>query len=229
MNAKKYIFVMLSVIVVLLLPLTVYAEGIIQFDGDDDNDVPETTTSVVTTTQTTTAHTTTTTTETTTTQPSTTTSGRTTTARNDVVTTSKSFTLAMVPALEMQEEEETTEVSTTEPELSENENSHYWEIYGFDIALNEVYLTCRYCGAMTSVRFTGVAGTEPGEEGTVSYACDVNQDGIINGRDLVYLTTGFRHWLDDGEKQDKQFFYVYMTILFVVLGTVLCIAVRRRR
>lgn len=151
------------------------------------------------------------------------------------------FLLCIIPVFAFGDEETTVseETTTEHSEIvvsSDPEHTHNWEVVAFDAAYNVITLKCSECQLVETVDFADcLSSFNPNDE--YFSAVDVNNDGVINGRDYSYLVRGFTNILQtdsfvnmfsSNEFLYKEiFFYVYLTVLFIGSTGFICVYLRR--
>lgn len=138
----------------------------------------------------------------------------------------------------------TSEESSSEPSSEEesttvvvsSECSHNWEVVAFDSLYNVITLKCSECDLIHTLDFAECL-TNFNSNNQYFHAVDVNNDGVINGRDYSYLVRGFTNLLQTdsfinmfSSKEflyKEMFLYIYLTVLFIVSTGFICVSVRR--
>ena len=131
------------------------------------------------------------------------------------------------------------EEPTTQSEVvSSDDCNHNWEVVAFDAAYNVITLKCSDCDLIHTIDFADCLTNFNANDEYFS-AVDVNNDGVINGRDYSYLVRGFTNLLQTdsfinmfSSKQflyKEMFLYIYLTVLFIVSTGFICYSVRRSK
>ena len=149
--------------------------------------------------------------------------------------------LIMIPFSVLADDEPASEVTTSasESELqSDSYCEHNWEVVAFDATYNIITLKCSECDHIVTLDFAECL-TNFNANNEYFSAVDVNNDGVINGRDYSYLVRGFTNLLQTdsfinmfSSKEflyKEMFLYIYLTVLFIVSTGFICISVRRSK
>ena len=128
------------------------------------------------------------------------------------------------------------EPTTQSDVVSSDECTHNWDVVAFDAAYNVITLKCSECDLIHTLDFAECL-TNFNANNEYFSAVDVNNDGVINGRDYSYLVRGFTNLLQTdsfinmfNSKEflyKESFFYIYLTVCFVVFTGAVCYTIRR--
>ena len=145
------------------------------------------------------------------------------------------FILCIFPVIVYADEEPTTESNNV---VSSDVCSHSWGVVAFDPIYNVVTLKCSECSLIHTLDFSECL-TNFNANNEYFSAVDVNNDGVINGRDYSYLVRGFTNLLQTdsfinmfSSKEflyKEMFLYIYLSICFILSTGFICLSIRRAK